>query len=161
MTETMSDIVVKIMVEALEIFAIMTEELKQGQSRESIPNEMFPIADTGSEMYFREYFKESIEGKGIEDALSRLDKLTRYAVKVATVSAEERRRLVRTSLEWLSPPDPSTNQNLASKAQHDGTARWFFEGDISKEWKSKSSIAPLLWIHGKRAPFGSLSSPRY
>ena len=38
MAEAMSDIVVKIMVEVLEIFAIMTEELKQGQSRESIPD---------------------------------------------------------------------------------------------------------------------------
>ena len=161
MTEVMGYIVVKIMLEVLEIFAIMTEEIKQGQSRESIPDEMFPIADTGSEMYFREYFKESIGGKGIEDALSRLDKLTQSAVKVATVSPEERRRLVWTNRAWLSPPDPSINHNTASKAQHQGTATWFFEGDISKEWKSKSSIAPLLWIHGKRAPFCSLSSPRY
>ena len=48
---------------------------------------------------------------------------------------------------WLSPPDPSTNQNIARKVHHKGTATWFFEGGIFQEWKSSRS---LLWIHGKR-----------
>jgi hypothetical protein len=52
---------------------------------------------------------------------------------------------------WLCPPDPSTNQNIACNAQHEGTATWFFEGSVSKEWKSKSKTrTSLLWIHGKR-----------
>ena len=72
---------------------------------------------------------------------------------------EERRRRVRADRAWLSPPDPSTNQNTASKAQHQGTTTWFFEGNISLEWKSKST-APLLWIHGKRTPLCSLPPPR-
>ena len=49
---------------------------------------------------------------------------------------------------WLSPGDPSINQNIARKAQHKGTAVWFFQGSIFIEWKSTGS---LLWIHGKRA----------
>ena len=49
--------------------------------------------------------------------------------------------------KWLSPPDPSTNHNIARKAHHDGTATWFFQGGIFKEWRSAPS---LLWIHGKR-----------
>ena len=49
--------------------------------------------------------------------------------------------------KWLSPPDPSTNQNIARKAHHKGTASWFFQGSIYEEWKLSSS---LLWIHGKR-----------
>jgi archaellum component FlaC len=48
--------------------------------------------------------------------------------------------------KWLSPPDPSTNHNIARKAHHKGTASWFFQGGIFKQWKS----SPLLWIHGKR-----------
>ena len=48
--------------------------------------------------------------------------------------------------KWLSPPDPSTNHNIARKAHHNGTASWFFQGSIFKQWKSSS----LLWIHGKR-----------
>jgi len=48
---------------------------------------------------------------------------------------------------WLSPADPSTNHNIARKAQHKGTAVWFFQGSIFVKWKSTGS---LLWIHGKR-----------
>jgi hypothetical protein len=51
---------------------------------------------------------------------------------------------------WLSPPDPSTNQNFVSKARHKGTAAWFFESSALTEWKAKGS---LLWIHGKRTSF--------
>jgi len=50
-------------------------------------------------------------------------------------------------LRWLSPSDPSTNHNIASKAHHHGTAQWFFQGAIFNEWKSTSSF---LWVHGKR-----------
>ncbi|KAN0139487.1 hypothetical protein V8E53_002988 [Lactarius tabidus] len=47
---------------------------------------------------------------------------------------------------WLSPADPSTNHNIARKAQHNGTAAWLFQGQIIIKWKS---IGSLLWIHGK------------
>ncbi|OCH90532.1 hypothetical protein OBBRIDRAFT_592935 [Obba rivulosa] len=47
---------------------------------------------------------------------------------------------------WLSPPDPSTNHNAASKSHREGTAKWFIEGEAFKEWKTTGS---LLWIHGK------------
>jgi hypothetical protein len=50
---------------------------------------------------------------------------------------------------WLSPPDPSTNHNIACKAHLKGTATWFIEGRMYNEWKSTGS---LLWIHGERAP---------
>ena len=59
-------------------------------------------------------------------------------------------KLVRQDLRrWLSPPDPSTNHNIASNAHHKGTATWFFEGSTYKEWKSTASES-LLWVHGKR-----------
>ncbi|KAF8486727.1 hypothetical protein F5888DRAFT_1624592 [Russula emetica] len=51
--------------------------------------------------------------------------------------------------KWLSAPDPSTNHNIACGTHHKKAAKWFFEGNIYQEWKSKGS---LLWIHGKRAP---------
>ena len=51
-------------------------------------------------------------------------------------------------LRWLSPPDPSTNHNIASKAHHNGTAEWFFRNNLFSRWKSTGSF---LWIHGKRA----------
>jgi hypothetical protein len=49
--------------------------------------------------------------------------------------------------KWLSPPDPSTNHNIACDTHHKKTATWFFEGSIYQEWKSTGS---LLWVHGKR-----------
>ena len=51
-------------------------------------------------------------------------------------------------IQWLSPPDPSVNHNIASNAHHNGTAEWFFRGSIFGQWKSTDS---LMWIHGKRA----------
>jgi len=48
---------------------------------------------------------------------------------------------------WLSPPDPSTNHNIACNAHHEGTAAWFFQGRIFGKWKTTDS---LLWVHGKR-----------
>jgi len=50
---------------------------------------------------------------------------------------------------WLSPPDPSTNHNIACRTHHKMTATWFFQGSIFEEWKTTGS---LLWIHGKRMP---------
>ena len=49
--------------------------------------------------------------------------------------------------EWLSPPDPSTNHNIACGAHLKRTATWFLQGSTFQKWKSSSS---LLWIHGKR-----------
>jgi hypothetical protein len=69
----------------------------------------------------------------------------------ASCSVKDLRRDLR---KWLSPPDPSTNHNIARKVHHEGTAIWFFDGGIFQEWKSSPS---LLWIHGKRT---SLSYPR-
>ena len=49
--------------------------------------------------------------------------------------------------KWLSPPDPSTNHNVACGAHLKGTATWFLEGSTFQIWQSSSS---LLWIHGNR-----------
>ena len=51
---------------------------------------------------------------------------------------------------WLSPPDPSTNHNIACSTHQKQTANWFFQGSIFAAWKSTDS---LLWIHGKRASY--------
>ena len=49
---------------------------------------------------------------------------------------------------WLSPPDPSTNHNIACDTHHKKAATWFFQGSMFRKWKSAAS---LLRIHGKRA----------
>ncbi|KAI0286400.1 hypothetical protein BC826DRAFT_90964 [Russula brevipes] len=47
--------------------------------------------------------------------------------------------------KWLSPPDPSSNHNVACGTQLDGTAKWFIEGKKFNEWKRNGS---LMWIRG-------------
>ena len=49
--------------------------------------------------------------------------------------------------KWLSPPDPSTNHNIACGTHHKKYATWFFQSGAYQEWKATGS---LLWIHGKR-----------
>ncbi|KAI9435615.1 hypothetical protein BJY52DRAFT_1218172 [Lactarius psammicola] len=148
-TEAMKDIIAKIMVEVLGIFGIVTKEMKQGRAKK--------------------YLKKLVGRRDIEDALSRLDRLTQQEVQMAIVEvlkvahhvkdrvetvgnkvnvAIEGSRVRTNNQVWLSPPDPSTNQNIACSTQHEGTATWFFQGSIYMQWKSKSTTS-LLWIHGK------------
>ena len=49
--------------------------------------------------------------------------------------------------EWVIPPDPSTNHNIACDLHHGGTAQWFLERSMFGEWKLTGS---LLWVYGKR-----------
>ena len=60
--------------------------------------------------------------------------------------------------KWLSPPDPSTNHNIACATHQKRTANWFFQGNIFTAWKSTDS-GSLLWIHGKRAFYTSGLTP--
>ncbi|KAH9014098.1 hypothetical protein EDB84DRAFT_1680234 [Lactarius hengduanensis] len=62
-TDAMTDIIVKIMVEVLNIFAIATKEMRQGRAKK--------------------YLKKLIGKKEIEDALKRLDKLTQEEARMA------------------------------------------------------------------------------
>ncbi|KAH9055239.1 hypothetical protein EDB87DRAFT_1341305 [Lactarius vividus] len=62
-TDAMTDMIVKIMVEVLNIFAIATKEMKQGRAKK--------------------FFKKLVGRKDIEDALARLDKLTQDEARMA------------------------------------------------------------------------------
>jgi hypothetical protein len=76
----MKDIIVKVMVEVLRIFGIVTKEMKQGRASKSIPDDTLPVADRDSE----KYLKKLIGRRDIEDALSRLDRLTQEEARMAT-----------------------------------------------------------------------------
>ena len=79
-TEQMRDIIVKIMVEVLGIFAIVTKEMKQGRASESTLDDKFLVADRSSE----KYLMKLVGRRDIEDALSRLDRLTQEEARMAT-----------------------------------------------------------------------------
>jgi hypothetical protein len=123
----------------------------------------------------------------IEDSVQRLDKLTQEEARMASaellkvthgvdgkvedvhgkvqdigsvvkhIDSYAGNQLRDGLLRWLSPSDPSINHNLASKAHHNGTAEWFFQGNIFNQWKSTGSF---LWIHGKRVSLLSLTVRR-
>jgi hypothetical protein len=78
--EAMRDIIVKIMVEVLGIFAIVTKEMKQGRASESIFDDTLPVADRNSE----KYLKRLIGRTDLVDALNRLDRLTQEETWMAT-----------------------------------------------------------------------------
>ncbi|KAF8257289.1 hypothetical protein EI94DRAFT_1334322 [Lactarius quietus] len=159
-TNAMTDVLVKIMVEVLNIFAIATKEMKQGRAKK---------------------FVKKLSGrKDIEDALKRLDRLTQEEALMAAAQILNLTHTIdkkvtgvgnkldvvmndgrdaklvlddvkwcqlRESLRnWVTPPDPSTNHNVACDIHHGGTAEWFFQGSIFAEWKSDGS---LLWVYGK------------
>ncbi|EXL65189.1 hypothetical protein FOPG_18575 [Fusarium oxysporum f. sp. conglutinans race 2 54008] len=47
---------------------------------------------------------------------------------------------------WLSPPDYSTNANLARKLRHPGTGTWLLNSPAFQEWKLGSR--QHLWLYG-------------
>ena len=81
------------MVELLEIFAILTNEIKRGRASELIPDYMFPVVDRGSEMSRKNFFNKSIRRKrilkSIEDVLDRLDRLTSEAIEIMKAAGTE------------------------------------------------------------------------
>ena len=77
----MTDIIVKIMVEVLNILGIATKEIKQGRTSE--PQDTWidmDFADRCSEKYLTKLLGKT----KIEDTLKRLDKLTQEEVRMAT-----------------------------------------------------------------------------
>ena len=78
-TDALKDIIAKIMVEVLGLFAIVTKEIKQG--RVSVRPMLCFIADRDLE----KYLKKLTGRRDIKDAPSRLDKLTQEEARMATV----------------------------------------------------------------------------
>ena len=81
------------------------------------------------------------------DKMKRLSNLT--SARYDALRILSGKQLRESAHKWLSPPDPSTNHNIACDTDHKKTASWFFQGSIFPEWESSGS---LLWIHGKRSP---------
>ncbi|KAH9962808.1 hypothetical protein BGW80DRAFT_1255544 [Lactifluus volemus] len=133
-TEAMKNLVVKIMVEILGILAIATKEIRQG--------------------WGKRYLKKLTGKTDIEDALTRLEKLSNNEALTATVQVIDEPQIITGDHSqekfqtWLSPPDPSINYNTARDAYHNGTASWFTQGRTFQDWKNPGS-GSLFWIHGK------------
>ncbi|KAF8268155.1 hypothetical protein EI94DRAFT_1208433 [Lactarius quietus] len=167
LTTSMMDIITKIMVELLSVFALATRQIKQGR--------------------FKKYAKKLLGESEIETVLRRLDRLTQEEGRMSVAETFEvvhglmnnvrvvmndgkastdgvqkaldtmqqmssdinkmrRDQLQKDSKNWLCPPDPSKNYNIGCKIHRDGTGVWFFKEDVFAQWITKDS---LLWIYGK------------
>ncbi|KAN0127791.1 hypothetical protein V8E53_014404, partial [Lactarius tabidus] len=152
-TAAMTNVVGKIMAEVLCLLAIATKEMKQKRTKT--------------------FFKKLIGRNEIEDALQKLDKLEQGELRTVTsqvlkttcdikddaketkvivqqiaseINSRDWERILHDLQGWLTPPDPSTNHNIACSSQHERTTVWVFTEDIYKKWESSGT---LFWIHGK------------
>ncbi len=80
-TAAMTDVIVKIMVEVLSIFAIATKEIKQGRTSMVFPSYTLISSHW---IYSEKFLKKLVGRRDIEDALRRLDKLTQEEARMAT-----------------------------------------------------------------------------
>ncbi|KAH9040405.1 hypothetical protein EDB85DRAFT_135784 [Lactarius pseudohatsudake] len=163
----MTDAMVRIMVEVLDILATATKEilkkvagvtnLEDGTKRlykvkdvngeVQVVNNSVKVIEEKVQLIVRKWCQpltssltvSSLNGKAIAEEV-RLDMLR-------TADDDMKRNQLRDSLKkWQSPSDPSTNHNIACGRQHGGTIGWFCQGSVFGEWKLTGS---LLWIHGK------------
>ncbi|KAI9460274.1 hypothetical protein F5148DRAFT_268232 [Russula earlei] len=131
LTKEFVELLGKIMAQLLLILALSTKEMKQSR--------------------IIRLFKRLVGNEDVEDALLRLDRLTRAESLMVAVKGMEtmyhlKRNQFRGELrKWLAAPDPSINHNAACETQHRGSTRWFTQGSTFLEWKESAS---LLWICG-------------
>ncbi|KAH9964674.1 hypothetical protein BGW80DRAFT_1447974 [Lactifluus volemus] len=172
----MTDIIVKILVEVLSVLALATKQIKQGLLKkfakkllgekeiEAVLQRLDRLTLDEARMTVAQTFEVvhglvnnvkvvMDDGKAstshMQQALGSL--LTSYDARDDNRDKQDETSVPCNQLQrdiriWLSPPDPSTNHNIARTAHHDGTAAWFIQGDTFQKWKIRGS---LLWIHGK------------
>ncbi|KAG7436789.1 putative ankyrin repeat protein L93 [Fusarium oxysporum f. sp. raphani] len=82
--------------------------------------------------------------KPISEILSSIES-TGNETKHAVISMASDHRFAKIE-RWLSPPDCSTNANLARKRRHPGTGAWLLNSPVFQEWKL--GTRQHLWLYG-------------
>ncbi|KAF5707794.1 hypothetical protein FMUND_10944 [Fusarium mundagurra] len=80
----------------------------------------------------------------ISEVLSSIES-TGNETKHAVMSMASDHRFAKIE-RWLSPPDYSTNANLARKRRHPGTGTWLLNSPTFQEWKL--GARQHLWLYG-------------
>ncbi|KAK2765812.1 pfs domain-containing protein [Colletotrichum kahawae] len=93
---------------------------------------------------------EVIDGDDVEGA-SRVDeimeKLCEDVSQIRSTTKDMQQDLhFQDVMKWLSPPDPSTNDNKALQQRHEGTGQWFLDSQEYSNWKTTQKSS--LWLHG-------------
>ncbi|KAN0127782.1 hypothetical protein V8E53_014395, partial [Lactarius tabidus] len=159
-TAAMTNVMGKIMAEVLCMLAIATKEMKQKRSKtffkkligrndiEDSLQKLDKLEQGELRSVTAQIFKTTSELRGVADDLKDDAKETKVIVQQIAIEMNSRdwERILNDLQGWLTPPDPSTNHNIACSSQHERTAVWVFSDNIYNEWESSGS---LLWIHGK------------
>ena len=93
----MTDIIVQIMVEVLSILGVVTKEIGRGNLSMSFYADISANVDHHAERFFMKL----VGMKDVEDALRRLDKLTREEVPMAAVEALKIMRSVDNTVQGV------------------------------------------------------------
>ena|SRR5258708_15877955 len=86
----------------------------------------------------------------IHQTLNKINKTQRSLLPPLFFHRLDRRCLVGAQLQkdihhWLSPPNPSTNQNFVRKARHTGTAAWIFREQYVDRMESQGIAVVDSW----------------
>nr|XP_036581485.1 pfs domain-containing protein [Colletotrichum truncatum]KAF6789836.1 pfs domain-containing protein [Colletotrichum truncatum] len=99
---------------------------------------------------FAKELLEVLDGEDVEGAL-RMDEVMeqlRKGVSDINSSTNDIKQSLHFQeiMEWLSPPDPSTNHNKALQQRHEGTGQWFLNHESYSNWKTAPNSS--LWLYG-------------
>jgi hypothetical protein len=112
MMEAIKDVIVKIMVEVLGIFAILTREISKGRASESITDRTSSIADRDTVRFFKNYLKRLIGRKDIEGALKKLDRLTDVESMTAVVQIWKSVHNIESGVEGANKKMDDANKKM-------------------------------------------------
>jgi hypothetical protein len=99
----MVDIITAIMVEVLNILAIVTKEIKQGRMSKSFAvTNRFPLMKPFLEKYLTKLIKKLFGKNDIEDALKTLDRLTQREARMASVQALKTTNAINRRVEEIA-----------------------------------------------------------
>ncbi|KAN0141624.1 hypothetical protein V8E53_000086, partial [Lactarius tabidus] len=173
-TAAMTNVMGKIMAEVLCLLAIATKEMKQKRTKtffkkligrneiEDALQKLDKLEQGELRTVTSQVLKTTCDIRDVandlkgatsdlRDATSDIKddaKETKVIVQqiASEINSRDWERILDDLQRWLTPPDPSTNHNLACSSQHERTAVWVFSDNIYKKWESSGS---LFWIHGK------------
>ncbi|KAH8984375.1 hypothetical protein EDB86DRAFT_3084585 [Lactarius hatsudake] len=164
LTPSMTDIIVKILVELLSVLALATKQVQQEKFGKKLLGEreieaVLQKLDRLTQEEARVMAAQTLEVVHclvnnvkvvMDDGRASLDGVRNILVTMQGIASDinkmKRDQLQKDARNWISPPDPSKNYNIACEAYQTGTAIWFLQGGVFAEWNAK---ATLLWIHGK------------
>ncbi|KAH9003233.1 hypothetical protein EDB83DRAFT_2682426 [Lactarius deliciosus] len=167
----MAEVLVKIVIELLSILSTATKEVKRRRAKifarkllgrtdiEDALKRLDSLIQEEFQMVTAQILKITTRARDDADKANmvmqqNMEEVKRDALEVKRDVVEVKcdvEEVKWTQIEqdihkWISPPDPSTNYNVACEAHQEGTAAWFFRCKKFEDW---TSIGSLLWIHGK------------